>query len=290
MIAGLLANMMIKTIIFLLLSGLPALVLALPKTLAVPGGVVVIALDVQAKAPAPKVMFQDKPVSVSKADSGWYAVIGIPLYTVPGIQRVTVEEDGARRSLLFDISDKQYPTQHINIKNQNQVTPDAASLKRIHQETARIQAVLNNFDDSRVADWQMVWPVEGRISGLFGRRRVFNGEPRKPHGGIDIAAKTGTVIMAPADGKVVDTGDYFFNGKTVFIDHGQGLISVYCHLHTIDVQPGMQLTQGEPFGTVGATGRVTGPHLHFGISLNGAMVEPRLFMPDLPGQPPLATE
>ena len=282
--------MISRALIFLLLSCLPPLALALPKTLAVPGGVVVVALEVQSTAPAPKVWFQDKPVSVSKADDGWYAVIGIPLDTTPGIQRLTVEDGGSRSSLLFDITDKQYPTQHINIKDQNQVTPDPQSLKRIQQETARIQAVLNNFDDSRAADWQMVWPVEGRISGLFGRRRVFNGEPRKPHGGIDIAAKTGTVIMAPAAGKVVDTGDYFFNGKTIFIDHGQGLVSVYCHLHEINVQPGESVQQGEKIGTVGATGRVTGPHLHLGISLNGAMVEPRLFMPALSGHPPLATE
>ncbi len=96
--------------------------------------------------------------------------------------------------------------------------------------------------------------------------------------------------MAPADGTVADTGDYFFNGKTIFIDHGQGLVSVYCHLQQIDVRAGDKVTKGKRIGTVGETGRVTGPHLHLGLSLNGTMVEPRLLMPDLPGQPPLASE
>lgn len=274
----------------MLLSVLPLLAMALPQTLAVPGGVVVITLDADANEPAPKVFFKEKPVLVTQYQQRWYALVGIPLDAQPGVQRITIDDGMSRSSQIFDIADKQYPTQHINIKDQNQVTPDPESLKRIHRETERIQAVLNNFDDSQNADWQMVWPVEGRISGLFGRRRVFNGEPRKPHGGIDIAAKTGTLIMAPADGKVADTGDYFFNGKTIFIDHGQGLVSVYCHLDEINVQPGDKVSQGSRIGTVGATGRVTGPHLHLGISLNGTMIEPRLLMPDLPGHPPLATE
>ncbi len=282
--------MMFKTFCFLLLSSLPLLAMALPQTHAVPGGLVVIDIAAKSSAPAPKVYYQQKRVLVTQHQQRWYAMVGIPLDTKPGVQRITIDDGASRSSQIFDIGDKQYPTQHINIKNQNQVTPDPKSLKRIYRETDRIQAVLNNFDDSGSVNWQMVWPVEGRISGLFGRRRVFNGEPRKPHGGIDIAAKTGTVIMAPADGKVADTGDYFFNGKTIFIEHGQGLISVYCHLDEINVKTGDKVSQGSRIGTVGATGRVTGPHLHLGISLNGTMIEPRLLMPDLPGHPPLITE
>ncbi len=281
---------MLKTFVFLLLTCLPALALALPKSLPVPGGVVVIELAAVSNTPAPKVLFQQKPVLVTRDKQHWYAVIGIPLDTPAGTERIIVDDGNTVSSQLFEIRDKAYPIQHINIKDQNQVTPDSQSLQRIQRETVRIQTVLNHFDDSQTADWQMIWPVEGRISGLFGRRRVFNGEPRKPHGGIDIAAKAGTVIVAPADGTVADTGDYFFNGKTIFIDHGQGLVSVYCHLQQIDVRAGDKVTKGKRIGTVGATGRVTGPHLHLGLSLNGAMVEPRLLMPDLPGQPPLASE
>jgi len=147
-------------------------------------------------------------------------------------------------------------------------------------ESKRTEAALTKFTPEVVPGLTFITPVEGRRSSSFGLRRFFNDQPRAPHSGMDIAAPTGTPIKAPAGGVITETGDFFFNGNTVFIDHGRGVVTMFCHLSRIDVKPGDTVEPGEVIGLVGATGRVTGPHLHFGISLNRAMIDPALFLPE----------
>lgn len=120
-------------------------------------------------------------------------------------------------------------------------------------------------------------PVPGRQSSPFGLRRYFNGEPRNPHSGLDFAAPTGTPVKSPADGRVLLIGNFYFNGQTIFIDHGQGVITMFCHLSEIAYLPGDTVKRGDVVGKVGNTGRSTGPHLHWNVSLNNARVDPALF-------------
>ncbi len=251
----------------------------LPREAAIPGGVVLVPIVSTSQA-KPVVKYGKKQVAVVESDNQWLAIVGIPLSAKIGTQRLTVKNAGKTNTVLFDIKDKAYPTQHITIKDKRKVNPNKLDMTRINAESAKIKSALRYWTERDTLPLEFAWPIEGRVSGLFGRRRVFNGQPRRPHSGMDIAAPTGTEIHAPAEGIVRDTGDYFFNGNTVFIDHGQGLVTMFCHMDRIDVQAGQAIQQGDVIGTVGMTGRVTGPHLHLGVSLNDARVEPRLFFPE----------
>jgi murein DD-endopeptidase MepM/ murein hydrolase activator NlpD len=217
---------------------------------------------------------------VVQDQDGWVAVVGIPLSTPPGEQTLLVRhgtESATRHT--FTVRDKYYAEQRITLKNRRMVDPTPADLQRIAQEQQRITAALGHWSEPMVVEQPFLLPVAGRFSSPFGLRRYFNDQPRKPHSGLDIAAPQGTPIRAPASGRVVDSGAYFFNGNTIFLDHGQGLITMYCHLDQVHVAQGQHVNRGDVIGTVGMTGRVTGPHLHWSVSLNGTMVEPLLFLP-----------
>jgi murein DD-endopeptidase MepM/ murein hydrolase activator NlpD len=254
----------------LLIGGLAA---AAPQNSTRPGGVAIVDLGSVEQA-APVATFDDKPVLVMRDGDRWKAVVGIPLDTEPGSLMVNVGED----RVTVPIIEHAYAEQRLTVKNQSHVTPDQAQLDRIGSERKIIDAALNNFRQVPVETISLAAPVDGPRGSSFGKRRFFNDQPRAPHKGMDIAAAEGVPISAPLKGIVTATGDYFFNGNTVIIDHGQGYVTMYCHLSEIDVEKGQQVTAGEAIGAVGATGRVTGPHLHFGTYLNGTAVDPAILL------------
>ncbi|MEO5696313.1 MAG: peptidoglycan DD-metalloendopeptidase family protein [Burkholderiaceae bacterium] len=251
----------------------------LPRERLVPGGIARIALG---PAPsAPKVRYGSVPVLVLGDARQWTAVVGIALATPPGTGAVTI--DGADGSTAqrrdFDIAPAEYAVQKLKVAP-GQVDLSKADLARYERERVHLAEVAATFTETPPSILRLQAPTPGVRSSSFGLRRVFNGQSRSPHSGMDIAAPKGAPVVAPAPGRVIDTGDYFFNGNTVWIDHGAGLLSMVCHLDTIDVSPGDTVGAGERLGSVGATGRATGPHLHWSVSLNRTMVDPALFLQD----------
>lgn len=251
----------------------------LPRQRGVPGGVV--ALPLGPAAVRPEAFNGDGvPVLVLGDRKGWTAVVGIPLSAKPGRAAVTVRRAGmAERRIGYQVQTKQYAEQHLNVAP-GKVDLSPEDLARYERERAHQAEVIATFSAAWPADIRMLQPTPGALSNSFGKRRFFNGQARAPHSGTDIAADTGTPVVAPAAGRVLDTGDYFFNGRTVWIDHGAGLLTMLCHLSEIDVKAGDPVVAGQRVGAVGATGRVTGPHLHWSVSLNRTMVDPELFLRD----------
>jgi murein DD-endopeptidase MepM/ murein hydrolase activator NlpD len=241
---------------------------ALPQHSPVPGGVAVI----EVAPDVTKAEYQGKPVLLATKGERKFAVVGISLGAKPGEHVLWA---GGKQT--FEVQDKAYQEQRLTIKNKRKVNPYANDMPRIRSERAEMDAAFVNFAAQSV-DLNFQLPVTGPFSSPFGLKRFYNDQPRSPHSGLDIAAPTGTEIRAPAAGVVTATGDYFFNGNTVLVDHGQGLITMYCHMSRIDVAVGDEVIQGELIGAVGMTGRVTGPHLHWGVSLNNVRVDPMLFL------------
>lgn len=249
----------------------------LPAAHPVPGGVALV--DLGAAALRPAAQLNGRPVLVLGSAAAWTAVVGIPLSTSPGtlwLDLLPPGAGGARKAI--QVTRANYAVQRLKVAP-GQVDLSKQDLARHEREKLHLAQVTATFTSERVPQsLRLLQPVAGRRSSSFGLRRIFNGQARNPHAGMDIAAATGTPVHACADGRVIDTGDYFFSGNTVWLDHGSGLLTLFCHLSEIAVKAGDTLARGDRLGAVGATGRVTGPHLHWSVMLNQAYVDPALFL------------
>jgi murein DD-endopeptidase MepM/ murein hydrolase activator NlpD len=248
---------------------------ALPTESRVPGGVAIVDLGLPSSEPAPEVTYDGYRVMVVDKEGQWTAVAGISLKATVG-KAQELKFNG--RTLSFQLDDKAYPEQRLKIKQRKYVEPDPKQVARWKKESVEQKSAYKLFTDSEEPILSLAMPAEGPYSSAFGLKRFFNDQPRAPHSGLDIAAPDRSPIKAAAKGRVTAVGDYFFNGNTVIIDHGHGLSTMYCHMSQIDVKVGDQIELGQQIGLVGATGRVTGPHLHWGVSLNNQRVDPLLFV------------
>ncbi len=252
------------------------MVWALPKNNPVQGGLAVIELGYHIGKPV--VYFGGHRVAVVPGKEGqhWVAIVGLPLHLEPGVAHL--KRVGAQQPISFIVKAKDYPRQAIQIKEHRYSHPKPEDLARMQQDKVELDNLFNHWRDHSVESWHLLPPVKARISSEFGLRRVINGEPKEPHRGLDFAAPQGTVVHASAAGIVIGVSEYFLSGQTVIVDHGQSLETLYCHLDSVAVKLNQRVRAGEILGTVGRSGRATGPHLHYGVSLNGVRIDPRTLL------------
>jgi len=257
----------------------PALALAFPQSSPVPGGIVLLALNNNQIADTAR--YKNKKLASVHQGKTEYLLVGIPLSSKPGEHQLSIRnKQGKTETIRFQVKPKTYKAQYLTIKNKRKVNPYEKDMARILSEKKRKTRARKHWLQ-QAAKVNFEVPVDGRISSIFGLRRFFNEQARRPHSGLDIAAPEGTPIKAVESGTVIESGNFFFSGNMVYIDHGQGIISLYAHMNSIKVKPGDTIHKSQIIGTVGETGRVTGPHLHLAVIANQTLVDPLLFLPQL---------
>jgi len=271
---------LIKPSLFLLFVLLSTSVFAFPRNDLKPGGIAIIPVG-SINKPKPQVFYTKKPVAVIKGKTNWLAITGISLDAKVGTHHVSIQDTDhikQKHKSSFKVHHHKYRTQRLTIRNKNKVNPNKKSMQRIMKEMKLKKRLIKTFSQT-TPQLSFIKPVSGRDSGRFGARRIFNKQKRNPHSGMDIASPSGRSIKASSSGKVIYAGNLFFTGNVVYLDHGNGLISLYAHLSKILVKMNQTIKKGQIIGKVGKTGRVTGPHLHWSVYLNGNAVDPALFLP-----------
>jgi murein DD-endopeptidase MepM/ murein hydrolase activator NlpD len=242
------------------------------------GGVAVV--ELKGFTQKPKLFYKAKEAKVIRKNNRYFAAIGIGLDEKVGKRHIVAVTKDKKEDFYFNVKKKAYKKEYIKLKTNKHVNLSKKNLKRYYQDRAKSKKVLNSFNKNLSCNLNFIAPLHGRLSSEFGKRRYFNGKPKSPHKGVDIAAKKGTPIIAAEDGIVAIKDNFFFNGNTIYLDHGEGVVSIYCHMSKFAVKKGDFVHKGEIIGYVGSTGRVTGSHLHFGIVLNKESVDPAIFIKD----------
>lgn len=249
----------------------------LPKSEPIPGGIAIINLENLKQKPTVSYNKRSVFVMKNKESSNWIAIVGIPLTVKNKTQSILVNN----KPFKFEVGNKNYPKEYLTIKNNKLVTPEKHDMDRITREYKSLRGALAQYNNSLYFEQlNFILPTQGRFSSPFGLKRYYNQQPRNPHSGLDIAAPAGQGVKAALTGKVILTGNFYFNGRTVVVDHGRGLKTLYCHLSEITAKDNQIIKQGDVIGKVGQSGRVTGPHLHWTVVLNDVKVDPQLFLTD----------
>lgn len=258
-------------------TGLPSITIATDARALQPGEVVRVTISTAEPVDGLTVRVFDRDWPTHRiADDRWQALVGIDLDTVPRrhvMQVRTLGPASAEESHAFDVEPKAFRTRNLTVSNAF-VNPPAETQARIEREAVELNRIWRSSPPTPLWTGAFERPVPHEANSAFGSRSVFNGQPRSPHGGADFLSPAGTPVVAPAAGTVVLADDLYYTGGTVTIDHGMGLISLFAHLSSIDVEKGTTVQAGDLVGKVGATGRVTGAHLHWTVRLNGTRVDP----------------
>ncbi len=224
------------------------------------------------------VKIDDQKIAVT--DDGYF-IFGFGRFDEQA-KTVNINHQNHNYQTTVPVTARNFPTEVINGLPKSKVNPPQQDWERIKKEQAQVKSARQAWSEQRAFLQDFIWPAEGRVSGVYGSRRILNGEPKRPHYGMDIANKTGTDVVAPADGVVtMAVTDHFYTGGTIIIDHGYGLNSTYLHLSQVNVEVGSSIKQGEKIGEIGATGRATGPHLDWRINIGTSLrLDPQLIIPE----------